>query len=332
MNLNKAKKEDLLKNGFVNKAIDKNIDILKSIREFKEKKNAVILAHFYTTPELQDIADYVGDSLKLSQIAAETTADVIVFIGVHFMAETAKILSPNKKVLLPDLNSGCSLAESIPAADFKKFIDKNPNHIVISYVNTSADIKALTDIIVTSTNAKKIVDSLPKNKKIIFAPDKNLGDYINKVTGRNMLLWNGACHVHEAFNMEAIKELKNKNKGSKILAHPECEKSVLSIADHIGSTTSILNFSKNNKANTFIVATELGIIHQMQKASPKKKFIPAPLNNSITDCNFMKLNNINKLYNCMKYDLPEITIDEKIRERAEIPIRRMLKISAELGL
>jgi quinolinate synthase len=321
--------------GYNNTPIPANINLIEEINRIKIEKNAVILAHFYTTPELQDIADYVGDSLKLSQLAAETKAEIIVFVGVHFMAETAKILSPSKKVLLPDLNAGCSLAESIPTDDFKDFILHHPNHTVISYVNTSAAIKALTDVVVTSTNAKQIVESFDKNEKIIFAPDRNLGNYINSVTGRNMVLWDGACHVHEEFSLEAILNLKKQHPNAKILAHPECEKPILLVADHVGSTASILHFSKKDNAIEYIVATESGIIHQMKKANPQKLFIPAPPKDSTcacNDCNFMKLNTLEKLYNCMLYEFPEITIDEKIRQRAELPIRKMLEISAKLGL
>ncbi|MDD4234499.1 MAG: quinolinate synthase NadA [Bacteroidales bacterium] len=324
-----------LSKGYLEKEIPKDIDISKEILRIKKEKNAVILSHFYTVSELQDIADYVGDSLKLSQLAAETKADIIVFVGVHFMAETAKILSPHKKVLLPDLNAGCSLAESVPPDAFEEFIKQHPGYKVISYVNTSAAIKALTDVVVTSTNAKYIVESFQKNEKLIFGPDRNLGNYINSVTGRNMVLWDGACHVHEEFSLEAILELKKQYPNAKILAHPECEKPVLLVADHIGSTASILKFSKTDNANEYIVATESGIIHQMKKQSPQKHFIPAPPKDSTcacNDCNFMKLNTLEKLYNCLVYELPEIEIDEKIRKRAEFPIRKMLEISAKLGL
>lgn len=329
MNLQKLSK------GYIEKEIPEHLNISQEIDKIKKEKNAVILAHFYTLPELQDIADFVGDSLKLSQLAAETRADIIVFVGVHFMAETAKILSPDKKVLLPDLNAGCSLAESVPPDDFEKFIKQHPGYKVISYVNTSAAIKALTDVVVTSTNAKQIVESFPENEKIIFGPDRNLGNYINSVTGRNMVLWDGACHVHEEFSLEAILELKMQNPDAKILAHPECEKPVLLVADHVGSTASILKYSKTDKSNKYIVATESGIIHQMKKQSPNKLFIPAPPKDSTcacNDCNFMKLNTIEKLYNCLVYELPEIKIEENLRKRAELPIRRMLEISAELGL
>ncbi|MDA3818893.1 MAG: quinolinate synthase NadA [Candidatus Delongbacteria bacterium] len=315
--------------------MDKNINIKKEILKLQNEKNAVILAHFYTTSDLQDIADFVGDSLKLSQEAARTKADIIVFVGVHFMAENAKTLSPDKKVLLPDLNAGCSLAESAPADKFAEFIENFPNHIVINYVNTTAEIKALSDIVVTSTNAKAIVESLPRDQKIIFGPDKNLGNYINSITGRNMVIWDGACHVHEEFSLEKIVRLKKEHPEAKILAHPECEKPVLIVADHVGSTSSIIKFSKNDDANTYIVATEWGIIHQMKKDSPQKKFIPAPPKDSTcgcSECSYMKLNTLEKLYNCLKYEMPEIMLDEALRVKAEKPIRRMLEISEKLGL
>jgi quinolinate synthase len=324
-----------LSKGYVNEPIDKSINLKQEIINLKREKNAVILSHFYVKPELQDIADFVGDSLKLSQEAAKTNADIIVFVGVHFMAETAKILSPTKKVLLPDLNAGCSLAESAPADKFAEFIGNYPNHIVINYVNTTAAIKALSDVIVTSTNARQIVESFPESQPIVFGPDKNLGNYINSVTGRKMVLWDGACHVHEEFSVEEIIRLKHENPGAKVLAHPECEKPVLFIADHIGSTASILKFSQLDDTDTYIVATESGIIHQMKKASPKKEFIPAPPKDSTcgcNDCNFMKVNTLEKLYNCLKYELPEITLDEELRLKAEKPIRKMLEISEKLGL
>jgi len=327
--------KSLQKKGYLDITIDNIKDIGKEIIKLKKEKNAVILAHFYQTGDIQDIADYVGDSLKLSQEASETDADIIVFAGVHFMAETAKILSPEKKVVLPDLNAGCSLAESCPTEEFRKFREKHPDHIVVSYVNTTAEIKALTDIVCTSTNALPLVKSLPEDQKIIFAPDKNLGNYINSCTGRNMLLWNGACHVHEEFSLEEIIRLKEKNPGSKIIAHPECEKPVLLIADHIGSTSSLLKYAVNDDCGIFIVATESGLLHQMRKERPDKVYIPAPPKDSTcgcNDCNFMKLNTLEKLYICLKYELPEIIMDEELRQKAEKPIRRMLEISKELGL
>lgn len=328
-------KSDLQNFGFLNIPVHKNINLIEEINKLKKEKNAVILGHFYIEDKLQDISDFVGDSLQLSQQAAKTKAEIIVFLGVHFMAETAKILSPNKKVIIPDLKAGCSLADSCPVKDFKKFIDANPGHTVISYVNTTADIKALTDIIVTSSNAKEIVESLPINEKIIFGPDKNLGNYINSITGRSMLLWDGACHVHKQFDLEAIIRLKKENPDAKIIAHPECEQPVLIVAEHIGSTASMLKFTQKDNSKKYIVATESGILHQMKKASPEKVFIPAPALDSTcgcNDCNFMKLNTIEKLYNCLKYELPEVTVKEEIRSKAEKSIRRMLEISAKLGL
>jgi quinolinate synthase len=310
-------------------------ELVNEIIKLKNEKNAVILGHFYIEGELQDISDYIGDSLQLSQKAADTEADIIVFLGVHFMAETAKILSPNKKVIIPDLNSGCSLADSCPYEDFKKFVEAHPDYTVISYVNTTAAIKTLTDIAVTSSNAKQIVESLPQDEKIIFAPDKNLGNYINSITGRNMLLWDGACHVHKQFDLEAILRLKRDNPDAKIIAHPECEQPVLIVAEKVGSTSALLNFSINDSAKKYIVATESGILHQMQKASCGKTFIPAPALDSTcgcNDCEYMKLNTLEKLYNCLKYELPEIKIDEEVRVKAEKSIKRMLEISAKLGL
>ncbi len=323
-------KADLLKFGYLNINIDKNTDIIKEINELRKEKNAIILAHFYQEGEIQDIADFVGDSLALSRQAACTDADMIVFAGVHFMAETAKILSPRKKVLIPDMNAGCSLADSCPAEKFKKFVEKYPNHTVISYVNTTADIKALTDIVCTSSNAIQIIESLPENENIIFAPDRNLGNYIQSVSGRNMIIWDGACHVHEEFSVEKIIELKKEHPDAKIIAHPECKKPVLIIADHIGSTSSLLNYTKNDKGKKYIVATESGIINQMIKNNPGKLFIPAPpLDSSCgcNDCNFMKLNNIKKIYTCLKYEHPEIILKEELRIKAEKPIKRMLEIS-----
>ncbi len=326
---------DLKKFGFLNIEIPKNINLKEEINKLKKEKNAVILGHFYIDGELQDISDFVGDSLKLSQEAAKTEADIIVFLGVHFMAETAKILSPEKKVLIPDLNSGCSLADSCPAVEFEKFIKANPGYTVISYVNTTAEIKALTDIVVTSSNAKQIVESLPKNEKILFGPDKNLGSYINRMTDRNMLLWDGACHVHKEFDLEGILKLKEKYPDAKIIAHPECEKPILLISEHIGSTASLLKFTKLDSSQKYIVATESGILHQMKKYRPEKTFIPAPSLDSTcgcNDCNYMKLNTLEKLYNCLKYELPEVNIKENLRKKAEKSIIRMLKISENLVL
>ena len=314
--------------------IKKDLDLFEEIKNLKEEKNAVILAHYYQNSDIQDVADYLGDSLGLAIAAQKTEADVIVFAGVHFMAETAKILNPSKKVLLPDLKAGCSLADSCPPDEFKLFKEKYPNHLVISYINCSAEIKAQTDIICTSSNAQRIVESLPKEQKIIFAPDKNLGKYINKQTGRNMILWDGSCMVHEIFSLKQIMKLKATNPTAKIIAHPECEEPVLAVADFIGSTTALLNYSKKSEAQSFIVATETGILHQMQKDSPTKTFIPAPptTNCACNDCPHMKLNTLEKLYLCLRDGQPEIIVPEDIRIGAEKSIRRMLDISAQLGL
>jgi len=322
--------ESWLKTGFANEPIPENIDLIAAINKLKKEKNAVIMAHYYQTGDIQDIADVVGDSLALAQWATKTEADMIVMCGVHFMGETVKILSPSKKVLIPDLNAGCSLAESCPADKFEKFVKAHPDHTVISYVNTSAAVKTLTDVVVTSSNAKKIVDSFPKDAKLIFGPDRNLGNYINSVTGRSMLLWNGACHVHEQFSLEKILLLKSQYPNALILAHPECQSVVLKVAYYIGSTLALLNFTKTSDATEFIVATESGIIHEMRKANPQKSFIPAPPIDSTcgcNDCNFMKLNTMKKLYNCLKYEFPAIEIEESIRVKAEKPIRRMLELS-----
>jgi quinolinate synthase len=321
-------------NGFLDVEIDPTIDLFAEIEKLKKEKNAIILAHYYQEPDIQDVADYIGDSLGLAQQAEKTKADIIVFAGVHFMAETAKILNPSKKVLLPDLKAGCSLSDSAPPPLFKLFKDKYPDHKVITYINCSAGIKALSDIICTSSNAQKIVESLPADQPIIFAPDKNLGAYINKQTGRNMVLWNGACMVHEIFSLEKITKLKIRHPQAKVIAHPECEDPVLEVADFIGSTTGLLNFTKKDSAKEFIVATETGILHQMQKSSPDKTFIPAPPNNSCAcnDCPHMKLNTLEKLYLCLKYELPEILMDEDLRLAAKKPIDEMLKISAQYGL
>ena len=326
--------QDLEEKGFLDIDIDPTIDLFAEIEKMKQEKNAIILAHYYQEPDIQDVADYIGDSLGLSQEAARTNADMIVFAGVHFMAETAKILNPHKKVLLPDLKAGCSLSDSAPPALFKAFREKHPDHLVITYINCSAGMKALSDIICTSSNAQKIVESLPADQPLIFAPDRNLGAYINKQTGRNMLLWNGACMVHEIFSMEKITKLKIRHPEAKFIAHPECEQAVLDLADFVGSTTGLLKYTEQNPANSFIVATESGILHQMQKNSPHKTFIPAPPNNSCAcnDCPYMKLNTLEKLYLCMKYELPEITMDEALREAARKPIDRMLEISAAHGL
>ncbi|HUH19877.1 quinolinate synthase NadA [Albibacterium sp.] len=326
---------DLNEKGFVDEPIDPSLDLVEAIKQLKIEKNAVILAHYYQDSEIQDVADYIGDSLGLSQEAAKTEADVIVFAGVHFMAETAKILSPKKKVLLPDLKAGCSLSDSCPPHLFAKFKEQYPDHLVITYVNCTAELKALSDIVCTSSNAVQIVQSLPLDQKIIFGPDKNLGDYVIKKTGRNdIVLWNGACMVHEIFSQEKINKLKEEYPLAKLIAHPECENHILQNADYIGSTSGLLNYTKENPAQTFIVATESGIIYQMQKANPDKTFIPAPPNNACAcnDCPHMKLNTLEKLYNCMKYELPEIDLEPEVIERARKPIERMLEISAQLGL
>ena len=323
-----------LSKGFLDVAIDPQLDLFAEIARLKKEKNAIVLAHYYQEPDIQDVADYIGDSLGLARKAQETDADMIVFAGVHFMAETAKILNPTKKVVLPDLHAGCSLSDSCPPALFQQFKAKHPDHLVISYINCSAGIKAQSDIICTSSNAQKIVESLDPNQPIIFAPDKNLGAFINKQTGRNMLLWNGACMVHEIFSVEKITRLKVRHPEAKIIAHPECEDAVLQLADFIGSTTQLLNFSKKDSATSFIVATETGILHQMVKDSPNKTFIPAPPNNACAcnDCPHMKLNTLEKLYLCMQYELPELLMDEKLRLAAKKPIDRMLEISNRLGI
>jgi quinolinate synthase len=329
------KEKDLNNFGFLKIEVDKDLDLPSEIRKLCKDKNAVILAHYYQTGNIQDVADFVGDSLALAQEAARTKADIILFSGVHFMAETAKILCPDKKVLLPDLKAGCSLADSCSSVEFKKFKDKYPDHTIISYVNTTAEIKALTDIICTSSNALQIVNSLPNNEKIIFAPDRNLGNYIQSQTKREMLIWDGACHVHEQFSLERIIELKKENPQAKIIAHPECKKPILLVSEFIGSTAALLRFVQKDNAKTYIVATESGILHQMIKACPDKTFIAAPPVDSTcgcNDCNFMKLNTLGKIYNALKYEKPEIFMDEKIRIKAEIPIRRMLDISEKLGL
>ncbi len=327
-------KNSVQEKGFLDLDLDPTLDLFAEIEKLKKEKNAVILAHYYQEPDIQDVADYIGDSLGLAQNAATTNADIIVFAGVHFMAETAKILNPNKKVLLPDLKAGCSLSDSAPPPLFKVFKDKHPEHLIITYINCSAGIKALSDIICTSSNAQKIVESLPADQPIIFAPDKNLGGYINKQTGRNMLLWNGACMVHEIFSLEKIIKLKIRHPNAKLIAHPECEEPILAIADYIGSTTGLLKFSQQDTCKEFIVATEAGILHQMQKANPLKTFIPAPPNNACAcnDCPYMKLNTLEKLYLCLKYETPEITMDETLRIAAKKPIDKMLEISARYGL
>jgi quinolinate synthase len=329
-----AKKNEVEEHGFLDVDIDPTLDLFAEIERLKKEKNAIILAHLYQEPDIQDIADFIGDSLGLAQQAEKTDADMIVFAGVHFMAETAKILNPTKKVVIPDLKAGCSLSESCPPALFKKFREQHPDHIVISYINCSAGIKALSDIICTSSNARTIVDSLPKEQKIIFAPDKNLGAWINKVTGRDMLLWNGACMVHEIFSLEKITRLQVRHPNAKLISHPECEDPILRISDFIGSTTQLLAYVKNTEHQEFIVATEAGILHQMQKQAPSKTLIPAPPDNSCAcnDCPHMKRNTLEKVYLCMEYEQPEILMDEELRLQAKKSLDRMLEISAKAGL
>lgn len=318
--------------GYADEAVPEGVDMKAEIRRMAKEKNAIIMAHYYTQPEIQDIADFVGDSLALAQQAARTDADIIVMCGVHFMGETNKILCPEKKVLVPDLNASCSLAESCPADEFGKFVKAHPGHTVISYVNTTAAVKALTDIVVTSGNAMKVVNSLPKDEKIVFGPDRNLGNYINSVTGRQMVLWNGACHVHEKFSLERILELKAAHPDAKILVHPECKGPIVKVADKVGSTAALLKFSQEDSATEFIVATESGILHKMQQACPEKTFIPAPPNDSTcacNECNFMKLITMEKLYNCLKYEWPEIEVEQQVAEKAVKCINRMLELSAQ---
>lgn len=329
----KLAKENIVKKGFLDIEVPKTVDLVAEIKRLKKEKNAVILAHYYQEPAIQDIADYVGDSLGLSQEAAKAEADIIVFAGVHFMAETAKILNPSKKVIIPDFNAGCSLAEDCEASDLQAFKEKHPNHLVVTYVNTTAAVKAISDITCTSSNAKKIIDSIPIDQPIIFAPDKNLGDYINKLTGRNMLLWEGACIVHEAFSIDKLLATHKKYPNARIIAHPESEAPILRTAEYIGSTSGLINYVKNTDSNEFIVATEAGILHEMQKEVPHKKLIPAPAKEDNTcacsECHFMKMNTLQKLYICMKYELPEVTVPEDIRVKALVPIQRMLEISVK---
>ncbi len=305
-------------------------DLIEKINLLRKEKNAVIMAHYYQEGAIQDIADMIGDSLALAQWATKTTADILVVCGVHFMGETAKILSPHKKVLVPDMNAGCSLADSCKAEDFEAFIKQHPGHTVISYVNTTAAVKALTDVVVTSTNARKIVDQFPQDAKLIFGPDRNLGDYINKISGRNMVLWNGACHVHEQFSVEQLVSLKKQYPEAKVLAHPECKNVVLMLADYIGSTQALLNYATESNDTTFLIATESGIIHEMQKRNPSKTFIPIPPVDSTCGCNncqYMRLNTLEKIYECLKNETPEIIVDETIRTKAVKPILKMLEMS-----
>lgn len=321
--------------GYIDTPIEEGLDLKEAILRLKKEKNAIILGHYYQRDEVQEISDFVGDSLALAQKAAQTDAEIIVSCGVNFMGETAKILSPEKKVLVPDLNAGCSLADSCKAADLEKFIAANPGHIVISYANTTAEVKALTDVLVTSSNACQIVESFPKDQKIIFGPDRNLGNYINSVTGRNMKLWDGACIVHEKFSVEKLVALKQRYPEAKVLAHAECKKSLLVLADVIGSTKNMLDYAKQSDCRRFIVATEPGILYEMRKACPGKEFIPASPDDSTCACNechYMRLNTLEKVYNCLKYEQPEIMVDAALCEKAVRPIDRMLEISKKLGL
>ncbi len=327
--------KSIKKLGFISEQIPTGIDLKKEILKLKKEKNAIILAHFYQDDEIQEIADYVGDSLGLSQQAENNSADIIVFAGVHFMAETAKILCPHKKVIIPDLNAGCSLADSCPPDEFKKFIKANPNHTVISYVNTTAAVKMLTDVVCTSSNAIQIVENLPKDEKIIFGPDRNLGAYISKTLNREMLVWDGACSIHEKFSLEKILNLKEENPDAKILAHPECKEPILLISDYVGSTSQMLDFSKVDDAQKYIVATESGILFKMRLASPQKEFIPAPPNDSTcacNDCEFMRLITLEKIYNSLKYEAPTVELEQEVIEKAKKPIVRMLEISKKFGL
>ena len=316
----------------------RDVDFVAEIEKLKKQKNAVIMAHYYVSGDIQDIADYIGDSLALAQLAKKTDADIIVLCGVHFMGETAKILCPNKKVLVPDATAGCSLADSCKADEFDKFIREHPGHKVVSYVNTTAEVKALTDVVVTSSNAKQIVESFPADEKIIFGPDHNLGNYINSITGRNMVLWNGACHVHEKFSVQGIIDLKKQYPGAKVLVHPECPGPVVKLADKVGSTAALLKFALQDISQVFIVATESGILHEMQKKAPGKKFVPAPpemdgkIGCSCNECSYMKQNTIEKVYLALRDEQPEVIIDAKLAEKAVKPIDRMLEISAKLGL
>lgn len=321
--------------GYIDEPIPEGTDIKAEIRKMCKEKNALIMAHYYTEASVQDIADFIGDSLALAQKAATTDADIIVMCGVHFMGETNKILCPDKKVLIPDLNASCSLAESCPADAFEKFVKAHPDHTVVSYVNTTAATKALTDVVVTSSNARQIVESFPKDTPMIFGPDRNLGNYINKLTGRDMLVWDGACHVHEKFSVERILELKAQHPNAKILVHPECKGPVVKLADKVGSTKALLNYSIHDEAQEFIVATESGILTEMQKSAPQKTFIPAPPDDSTCACNecsYMKLITMRKLYNCLKYEWPIVEVEPEIAKKAIKPIHRMLEISKQLGL
>lgn len=321
--------------GYIDEPIPEGIDLATAIRQMCKEKNAVILAHYYTEGALQDVADFVGDSLALAQKAAATDADIILMCGVHFMAETDKILCPDKRVLIPDLNATCSLAESCPADEFAAFVKAHPDHKVISYVNTSAATKAVTDVVVTSSNARQIVESFPKDQPLIFGPDRNLGSYINSITGRNMLLWNGACHVHERFSVEKLVELKQQHPTAKVLVHPECKGPIVKLADVVGSTAALLKFAINSESDTFLVVTESGILHEMQKQAPGKTFIPVPPDDSTcgcNECNFMRLITLAKVYNTLRYEWPEVSVNPEVAQAAIRPIERMLDISKQLGL
>jgi quinolinate synthase len=321
-----------LQKGYVDLPVDKDLNLAQEISDLKKQKNAVLLAHYYQAPEIQDLADYVGDSLGLSLEAARSNADIIVFAGVHFMGETAKILNPSRKVIIPDLMASCSLSDSCPPDAFEAFVNKHPEHVVVSYINCSARVKALSDIICTSANAEKVINSIPAGKPIIFAPDKNLGAYLMKKTGRDMLLWEGACVVHEAFAIEKILELKRQHPDAKFIAHPESEESILKIAAFVGSTTGMIKFVKQDSNNSYIIATEAGILHQMQKEVPHKTLIAAPAHEDNTcacsECAFMKMNTLQKLYLCLKHEQPEILVPEDIRLKALVPLQRMFEISA----
>ncbi len=330
--MDKIVEKDILEKGYIDLPVPEEEQLVAEIDKLKKEKNAVILAHYYQRPEVQDIADYRGDSLALSQIAAKTDADIILFAGVHFMAETAKILSPDKKVLLPDLNAGCSMADSCPADDFEEFIRKNPGRTVITYVNTTARVKAISDIVCTSSNAVKVIESLPPGEKIIFAPDRNLGQYVKEKTGRDMLIWNGSCHVHVRFSLKRILELKDKYKDAKVIAHPECELEIREVADFLGSTAQLVNFTRHDPGKTYIVATEPGVIHEMERYNPDKTYVPAPpleMNKcACSECEYMKMITLKKIYNTLKYELPEIKLEEKILEKAIVPVKRMLEITS----
>src|SRR5574344_1415703 len=327
-------KDEWWKKGYVDEPLPEGVDLPKAIRALCKEKNAIILAHYYTQGPVQEVADFIGDSLALAQKAAHTTADIIVMCGVHFMGETNKILCPDKKVIIPDLGATCSLAESCPAKEFADFLKVHPGYKVVSYVNTTAATKAVTDVVVTSGNARQIVESFPKEEKIIFGPDKNLGNYINAITGRKMLLWDGACHVHSQFSVEGIINLKQQHPDAIVLVHPECKAPVIALADVVGSTAKLIKEAEKSDAKEFIVATEWGILHELTKRCPDKTFIPAPPDDNKTcgcsECNFMKLNTLEKIYNCLKNESPEIIVDKETADKAVVPIRRMLEISKKL--